>query len=406
MADMKLFSALKHRGFALLWSGQAISHLGDSLYRVALAWWVLEKTGSAAAMGTVLVFSMAPMLIFLLLGGVAVDRFPRIRLMLGSDLLRGLVTTIVAALAFANMLQVWHVYVASVMFGFVDAFFQPAYVATVPEITPREALNSANALTSLSRQLTGTVGPAIGATIVALGGTPTAFALDAASFFISAACLLPIPPSAPPRAGAHAEHNILHDLREGLAAVAGTPWLWVTITLAALGNVTAGGPLAVALPFLIKNTLKADVGLLGLSGSLISLGEVLGSIWLGRFAQLRRRGLIAYGGLLASGFGVLLYVLPGGLPGIAAGALVFGVSMVAFGLVWTNTLQESVPGELLGRVSSIDYLGSFVLLPVGYALAGLTTDRLGAPLVFIVGGVGTIGLALLGLAHPAIRRLD
>ena len=90
MADMKLFSALKHRGFALLWSGQAISHLGDSLYRVALAWWVLEKTGSAAAMGTVLVFSMAPMLIFLLLGGVAVDRFPRIRLMLGSDLLRGL----------------------------------------------------------------------------------------------------------------------------------------------------------------------------------------------------------------------------------------------------------------------------------------------------------------------------
>ncbi|HNP73869.1 MAG TPA: MFS transporter [Kouleothrix sp.] len=402
---MKLFSALRHRTFALLWSGQAISHLGDSLYRVALAWWVLEKTGSATAMGTVLVFSMTPMLIFLLLGGVAVDRLPRVRLMLGSDVLRGVVTTLVAALAFANLLQIWHVYLASVVFGFVDAFFQPAYVATVPEITPREALNSANALTNLSRQLTGTVGPAIGAAIVALGGTSTAFALDAASFFISAACLLPIPPLQPARAD-RPSRNILYDLREGLAAVAANPWLWVTITLAALGNVTSGGPLAVALPFLIKNTLSGDVGLLGLSGSLISLGEVLSSIWLGRIARLRRRGLIAYGGLLASGLAVLLYVLPGGVAGIAAGALLFGTSIAAFGLVWTSTLQEMVPGELLGRVSSIDYLGSFVLLPVGYALAGFTTDRLGAPPVFVIGAIGTLALALLGLAHPAIRHLD
>ena len=405
---MKLFSSLRHRSFALLWSGQTISSLGDSLYRVALAWWVLEKTGSATAMGTVLIFSMTPMLIFLLLGGVAVDRLPRILLMLGSDALRGIVSGVVAAMAFANVLEVWHIYIASIVFGFVDAFFQPAYVATVPEITPRESLNSANALTSLSRQLTGTVGPAIGATIVALGGTPLAFALDSASVFLSALCLLPIPPLAPPRADAPASErrSIVRDLREGLQAVLANPWLWVTITLAALGNVTSGGPLAVALPFLIKNTLGASVGLLGLSGSMISLGQVLGSIWLGRIARLRRRGLIAYGGLLLSGVAVLLYVLPGGVIGIAIGALIFGASLAAFGLVWTSTLQEMVPSALLGRVSSIDYLGSFVLLPIGYGLAGWATDMVGAPLVFIVGGIGTIVLALLGLAHPAIRGLD
>ena len=198
----------------------------------------------------------------------------------------------------------------------------------------------------------------------------------------------------------------MRDLREGLQAVLANPWLWVTITLAALGNVTSGGPLAVALPFLIKNTLGASVGLLGLSGSMISLGQVLGSIWLGRIARLRRRGLIAYGGLLLSGVAVLLYVLPGGVIGIAIGALIFGASLAAFGLVWTSTLQEMVPSALLGRVSSIDYLGSFVLLPIGYGLAGWATDMVGAPLVFIVGGIGTIVLALLGLAHPAIRGLD
>lgn len=218
---MALFSSLRHRPFALLWGGQAISSLGDSLYRVALAWWVLEKTGSATAMGAVLVFSITPMVVFLLLGGVAVDRLPRLRLMLGSDLLRALVTGSVAALAFAGRLEIWHVYLASAVFGTVDAVFQPAYVASVPALTPRELLGSANALTSLSRQLTGTAGPALGAAIVALGGTPLAFALDAASFLISAACLLPI--QAPPQAPPPASSNIARDLREGLAAVLAQP---------------------------------------------------------------------------------------------------------------------------------------------------------------------------------------
>src|SRR6266487_1272046 len=119
-----LFQSLKHRWFALLWSGQTISRLGDSLYRVALAWWVLEQTGSATAMGTVLICSFTPMLIFLLIGGVAVDRFPRVRVMLASDLLRGLVASSVALLAFSQLLEIWHIYVASIVFGFVDAFFE------------------------------------------------------------------------------------------------------------------------------------------------------------------------------------------------------------------------------------------------------------------------------------------
>src|SRR5919109_207662 len=139
-----LFKSLTHRSFALLWSGQAISRLGDSLYRVALAWWVLERTGSASAMGAVLIFSFTPMLLFLLLGGAAVDRFPRVRVMLVSDLMRGAVVSLVALLAFSESLQIWHVYVASTVFGFVDAFFQPAYTAAVPEVTPKEALPSAN----------------------------------------------------------------------------------------------------------------------------------------------------------------------------------------------------------------------------------------------------------------------
>src|SRR5215467_15453294 len=114
---MTFFKSLTIRSFALLWSGQQLSVLGDSIYRVALAWWVLEKTGSATAMSTIFIFASTPMLVFLLIGGVAVDRYPRAHVMLLSDTLRGLLIGIVAALAFAHRLEIWHIYFVSLLFG-------------------------------------------------------------------------------------------------------------------------------------------------------------------------------------------------------------------------------------------------------------------------------------------------
>src|SRR5215204_1475126 len=189
---MNVLRSLTHRPFAWLWTGQTISRLGDSLYRIALSWWVLEKTGSAVAMGTVLILSQIPMLIFLLIGGVVVDRLPRIRIMFISDILSGLVITFVAVFSWFDLLQIWHIYVASIIFGFVEAFFFPAYQAVIPQITPSEFLTSANSLNGLSQRVTGIVGPALGAALVAAGGTSVTFALDALSFFVSALCVLPL----------------------------------------------------------------------------------------------------------------------------------------------------------------------------------------------------------------------
>ena len=405
MPQMTLLKSLGHRPFALLWSGQTISRLGDSLYSVALAWWVLEKTGSATAMGSVLIFSFAPTLIFLLIGGVAVDRLPRLRVMLISDLLRGFVVAAVTLLAFGGALEIWHIYVASVLFGFVRAFFDPAYIATVPEITPREALTSANSLTNLSRELTGIAGPALGAAIVGMGGTAAAFGLDALSFFVSAACIVWLPPLPPARA-AEQRASVLADLRAGLGAVFAQPWLWITIAIFALVNVTASGPRSVALPFLVRESLRADVGTLGLLLSFESAGLMLGSVWLGRKTQLRRRGLIAYGASLLGGLAILAIGLPIGVPGVAIALLCHGFTMALFSLIWTATLQEMVPRDLMGRVVSVDMLGSFVLLPVGFGVAGWATDLVGAPAVFLLGGTLTSALIGLGLLHPAIRNLD
>src|SRR5688500_17598783 len=189
---MNLLNSLKNRLFLLLWCGQTLSRLGDSIYRVALVWWVLQRTGSAAAVATILIFSYVPMLLFLLLGGVAIDRFSRSKVMLISDLARATIVFIVSLLSFGGHLELWHLYIASAVFGTVHAFFQPAYTVIVPEIVSAEHLTSANSLTTLSKQLADVAGPAIGATIVALAGTSTAFAVDGLSFILSAYCLLPL----------------------------------------------------------------------------------------------------------------------------------------------------------------------------------------------------------------------
>ena len=418
---MNVLRSLTHRPFALLWTGQTTSRLGDSLYRIALSWWVLEKTGSAVAMGTVLVFSQVPMLIFLLIGGVVVDRLPRLRIMFSSDILSGLVISFVAIFSWLDLLQIWHIYIASMIFGFVEAFFFPAYQAVISQITPSELLTSANSLNGLSQRVTGIVGPALGAALIAAGGTSLAFGLDALSFFISALCVLPML-----RSNIDKDHRqesdsekgkiqrsmkdaLKHgfgDLREGFQLVLTIPWIWITILLFGLVNIMEASPRAVAMPFLIKEDLGADVKLLGILGSAASLGFVVGMVWLGQYVRLRRRGVLGYLSVVGIGAALLPFAFKLPIPVLIASMFISGMCTSVFALIWTHTLQEMVPGNMLGRVYSIDALGSFVLLPIGFSLSGWATDRFSAPTVFLVGGFSTIILALLGLLHPAIRNLD
>jgi MFS family permease len=416
---MNFLRAFTHRPFALLWTGQTISRLGDNLHRITLAWWVLEKTGSATAMGTVLVLSQIPLLLFILIGGIVVDRFPRIRIMFLSDLLSGTVVTFIAVFAWLDVLEIWHIYVASLIFGFVEAFFFPAYNAVIPQITPPDMLTSANSLNGLSQRMMGVIGPIIGASLVAVGGTSLAFGLDALSFFISAVCVFLILRSGLNEMPKHEEDSTpksrslretikrgIVDLREGFDAVIAVPWIWITIVVFGFLNIMEGSPRAVSMPFLIKDDLGADVAVLGWFGSAFSVGYVISAIVLGQFKRLRRRGLLGYLAVLVNGGLLLLFGFKFPIPILVVAMGVYGFCFNVFGLIWSVTLQEMVPHDKLGRVYAIDSLGSWVLLPIGFALAGWGTDLLGAPTVFLIGGAGTIFMILLGLAHPAIRNLD
>lgn len=419
-----LFRALHHPPFALLWLGDVVSRVGDALTNVAVAWWVLDATGSSAAMAQVLIALTVPMLLLLLVGGVVVDRVDRLRLLLVCDVVRGAVVAVVAVLAALDVLRFWHLIVLSAVFGTAVAFTYPAFVALTRTLVPPEAITSAVSLRSLGVRTAAVVGPALGGVIVAAGGTSVAFGLDAVSFGIAGALVtaaarhlpaLPravgLEPSAMEPAAMKSPTGPLalaaSDLREGFETVFAAPALWVTIAVAGVSIPMVNGPYQATLPLLVDEELAGSVRVYALLTTAVAVGSVAMAVWLGRRGlPMRRRGPLMYAAWVAAAGCVAALGL--GVPGWLAIALMlgYGAGWGLVNLLWATVFQELVPQERQGRVASIDGLGSLALAPVGYAAAGYAADRWGAAETFLAGGLAGIAVIAAGLLHPGVRAID
>lgn len=403
------FRALRHKKFALLLFGQTLSRIGDFLFQIAMAWWVLEKTGSATAMGSVLFFSILPTVIFSLIGGVFVDRMKRGVLLFLSDVARCLLMLAATWLAFTDQLNLTGIYVIVIVFGFADAFFLPAYNALIQQMIPEEDLPSANSINSLSMQFGRVAGPAIGGLVAGFGGTTLAFGLNSISFWIGALTVLPLltlPAPARQDEESLTLKGFLGDLRGGFETIFASPILWITILIFALTNITLAGPYSIAMPFLVKDHLGGDQQLLGFLYAIFPIGYAIASLFMGAFPKIRHRGVVFYIASIIAGLGLGMFGVSVPIYVLVICALLNGAALEIVNLVWTNLLQEMVPPEKMGRVSSVDMLGSFVLLPLGYALTGWLVDTIGVTAVFITCGAITALVCGLALLHPVIRKLD
>src|SRR5439155_12318831 len=184
-----LRAPFRHPMFRRYFAGQAISQVGDFVFFVALPWQVLVLTGSAAELGGVYSTYFAAQLLLLLAGGVLTDRVSRRALVVLSDVLQGILVGVVALLAGTGSLAIGHLYVFGALFGAAQAFAMPALSAFLPETVPKADLQAANSVYQGTRTLALIGGPALGALLIAVGGTTTAFAFDAVSFAVSATLL-------------------------------------------------------------------------------------------------------------------------------------------------------------------------------------------------------------------------
>ncbi|MGD0742146.1 MAG: MFS transporter [Acidimicrobiales bacterium] len=396
----KAFRVLAERDFALLWGGQTASIIGDGVFTVALALETLRVSDHASTLSYVIAARVAPTVVLLLVAGALVDRLPRRFTVLAADLVRGLAIAAIAALVVAHALGVWDLIAISAVVGAADAFFFPAYQAIIPEIVPSALYLEGNAFNSASQVLGGAlIGPAVGGMLIAAFGAAAAFAVDAASFFVSAACVAAMRARAAPEPSGK---SMLADARAGLRWTRSQPWLWWTIIAASVANFAAFAPTQVLLPLLIRDTLHQGPTQYGLVFAAAGLGGATASVVAIRFGSPRRRVTVMWVGWATGALGIATIGLaPDVLVVAALGAVAFGLLQYG-GMIWNTMMQQLVPPEMLGRASSVDWLFSMCLSPLGILAAGIAAASFGVRATIVAGGLISATMAWV-VFLPGVR---
>jgi Na+/melibiose symporter-like transporter len=392
--------ALRHRDFRLLWTGQAVSLLGDGIYLVAIAWLVYDISNEPGALAVVGVAWTLPQVLGLLVAGVLSDRFERRRLLVIADLLRFVSISVIAALALGDSAELWHLVVLVVFYGLGEALFQPAFTAIVPDVVPREELLQANALKELMEPLgLRFAGPALGGALIAVFDVGVAFLVDAATFAVSAVAVSRMARQPPPR---EAAGSMRRDLQEGFAYVRAHAWLWATLVGAALFLLLTFGPFEVLLPYIIRNDLGGDADTFGLVLAAGGLGSILAALIVSRTGVPRRYVTFMWGAWFVGDLLVVLLAVAGAAWQMCLIALVsFGLGTLGM-MVWNTMMNTLVPVEMLGRVSSFDWFISTGLIPLSFAVTGPVAELLGARTTLALSGL--LGaLTLVFMFVPGVR---
>jgi MFS family permease len=318
---------------------------------------------------------------------------------------RAVAVGVLAVLSLTGLLELWHVVVLVVVYGTGAAFFAPAFDAIVPELVPTEQLAQANALEQIVRPVAlRLAGPAVGGVLVGALGAGTAFALDAASFLVSAAALLAMRRGA--RRPAPEGISVLADLREGWLYVKRHTWLWATFASAAIAYLCFMGPVEVLLPLVVKEDLGGSATDLGIVFAAGGLGSVACAVLLGRRGLPRRDITFMYVVWTLATLAVAGYGVAGAVWQLMLAALTFNALETAGTIVWATAKQRHVPGAMLGRVSSLDWLISIGLLPLSFALTGPVSAAIGAQATLVAAGAVGAAVTVLALFLPGMRAVE
>jgi predicted MFS family arabinose efflux permease len=394
------FGALQEREFRLLFIGQSVSLLGDGVVGVALAFAVLDLTGSASDLGFVLAARMVPLVALLLAGGVFADRLSRRAVMVTADLARFGSQGATAALLLSGHARVWEIALLQVVHGAATAFFNPASTGLIPMTVSAQRLQQANGLRALSMSSATILGPAVGGVLVATVGAGWAMAADASTFAVSAAFLAQLRLPAQDRLPSE---SFLRELREGWDEFRARTWVWVFVSWAALGNL--GMAAFSVLGAAIARESLGGAGAWALIVAALGAGSIAGSVTALR-VKLRRPLVSAALGLgtFSLPTAALALTLPATV--IAAGALFAGAASMFANTLWETALQQHIPAAKLSRVSAYDWFGSMALTPIGYVVAGVAGAAVGfSTTLWIVAAFFALSAPLVA-ALPSIREIE
>ncbi|MBM2615177.1 MFS transporter [Actinoplanes sp. LDG1-06] len=384
--------------FRLLAAGQTLSWVGNGFQTVALAVAVVLAGGGAGDLGLVMASSIVARLACTLFGGVWADRLQPQRVMVGSDLVRLLTAVAMAAMFAGDGYHLWLLCALAAISTGAASFFDPAFGALRPLLVPVEKRQSANATLSMLQTGSQVAGPALGGVTVAAFGASAGFTVNALSFLASmvAALLLRVRAERGPRA------SMIGELAEGWREISKRDWLLGGLFGATVYHIANGVILVLVQVVAIERLGGPSAA--GFIAAAEGLGGVLGAAVALRFKprRLLRAGWLT---LLLMPLWALAYVWPAELIAVIAGAIIGYAGLIYFDVAWETAIQDHVPQRMLGRVSSWDYLTSFLAMPVGNVLAGPLADAYGTNKVLTVCAAVLFLSAAVQLLIPGARRL-
>ena len=402
----RVLAPFRLREYRLLISAVSISIFATGMWAVVMALQVMAIDDDPASLSLVATCMGVGMVTFLLVGGIAADRFPQRTIIILVEAVNFVAVTAVAILGVAGSLRLWHMAVAAACLGVAAAFFFPAYSAYLPRILPAEQLLAANGIEGVVRPtLQQAIGPAIAGVLV--GATfPTLGAVVVALLYGTGLALLVAtrPVSQPFVDDGREKAHVLADLRDGFLFMLRTRWLFATLLFASGFVLLVIGPIEVLLPFITTARFENGERIYGFVLAAYGIGGALGALAVSS-GRLPRRYMTVM--MLCWGLGNLPLVVLGctsSFPLMAAAAFLVGLTDSAGMVIWGTLLQRRVPPEMLGRVSSLDFFVSLAFMPVSMAVAGPLSKVIPVETIFLAAGVIPAVLAVIAFSAARMWR--
>lgn len=390
---------LREPAFRTFFFGRAVSMLGNSMAPVALAFAVLDLTGSVGALGLVLAANSIPMVLFMLVGGVVADRFSRSQVLVLSHATAALTQGAVAVLLLTGQATLVSLVVLEALNGTVRAFTFPAMQGVIPLLVPRGELQRSNALLSFARNGAFIAGPSLAGLLVVTAGSGWAIAVDAVTYLLAAVAMSRL---RLPKTERVETTSALTDLRDGWTEFRSRTWVWVIVVVFGLTNAIHVGVWMTLGPAIAVDTIgEASWGVV-LSAEAVGFFLMTLVLMRVRLQFPLRAGML--GCALCAPPMLLLGLAPQTLPLVGL-SLAAGAGVEVFGIGWQTALQENVPVGMLSRVASYDALGSFVAIPIGQLSAGPLARLFGGEEVAVTGAILYAAITLGALAVPSVWSL-
>ena len=394
-------SLLRHRPFLLYFWGRGFSNFSRQIVAVAVGWQVYALTGSAFALGMVGLAQFLPTAVLTFVAGHAADRFDRRRVVQLCQLGEGLTTAFLAWGSVAGWLNVTQIFVAAVIFGAAVAFERPAAAAMLPAVVPPRMLQKGTALSSGAMQLASIAGPALGGFTYAFSpGLP--YAITAACWFLACVFNGAIHTDRPPRS---VDVPTLRSLFAGVRFVRENPAMLGTISLD-LFAVLLGGATAL-LPIYASDILHTGPWGLGVLRGAPAVGALLMTLVLAHHAITRRAGVRLFQAVILFGVTTIVFAVSRELWLSVLALAVMGAADTVSVVIRLSLVQLATPDEMRGRVGAVNFLFVNASNQLGEFESGITAGLFGAVPATLIGGIGTILVALLWMRlFPALRKVE